>query len=162
MPPERLLGSLICLQNVNDIEHLLTALVGTPLVAGDLRKITPENLTLIRRITAAIQAIISQSPMTSFIKLRHDKYVRPDEWDGFAKFNKAGSGIICLFKNRSEINDFEICLDDLPAGIDKFTVKDVLADSEPETVSADELVSGIRRNWFGNANCSILALAPAK
>ncbi|MHB9138726.1 MAG: alpha-galactosidase, partial [Victivallaceae bacterium] len=43
MPPERLLGSLICLQNVNDIEHLLTALAGTPLVAGDLRKITPEN-----------------------------------------------------------------------------------------------------------------------
>lgn len=162
MPPERLLGSLICLQNVNDIEHLLTALVGTPLVAGDLRKITPENLGNIRRVTAAIQAIISQSPMTSFIKLRHDKYVRPDEWDGFAKFNATGSGIICLFKNRSEINDFEISLDDLPAGIDKFTVKDVLADEEPAIVSADELISGIRRNWFGNTNCSILALAPEK
>jgi alpha-galactosidase len=162
MPPERLLGSLICLQNQNDIEHLLTALVGTPLVAGDLRKITPENLILIRRVTAAIQGIISQGPMTRFIKLRRDKYVQSDEWDGFAKFNESGSGIICLFKNHSSISDFEIHIDDLPDGIDKFTVKDVLAGSESSTVSAAELSSGIRRNWFGDLNCCILTVCPLK
>ena len=162
MPPERLLGSLICLQNQNDIEHLLTALVGTPLVAGDLRKITPENMTLIRRVTATIQGIISQGPMTRFIKLRRDKYVYSGEWDGFAKFNEAGSGIICLFKNRSSISDFEIHIDDLPEGMDKFTIKDVLAGGEPSTVSAAELSSGIRRNWFGEGNCCILSVSPLK
>ncbi len=162
MPPERLLGSLICLQNQNDIEHLLTALVGTPLAAGDLRKITPENLTLIRRVTAAIQVIISQGPMTRFVKLRRDKYVYSDEWDGFAKFNEAGSGIICLFKNNSSISDFEIHIDDLPAEIDKFIVKDILADNESSIVSAAELSSGIRRNWFGSGNCCILAVSPHK
>ena len=162
MPPERLLGSLICLQNRNDIEHLLTALVGTPLLAGDLRKITPENLCIIRRVTAAIQGIISRGPMTRFIKLRRDKYVKPDEWDGFAKFNEAGSGIICLFKNRSSAGDFEIHIDDLPEGIDRFTVKDVLADGELPAVSAAELVGGIRRNWFGDGNCTILAVSPVK
>ena len=162
MPPERLLGSLICLQNQNDIEHLLTALVGTPLVAGDLRRITPENLTLIRLVTAAIQGIISQGPMTRFIKLRRDKYVYPGEWDGFAKFNEAGSGIICLFKNRSSISDFEIHIDDLPEGIDKFTIKDVLAGGGHSTVSAAELASGVRRNWFGDGNCCIFTVFPLK
>ncbi len=156
MPPERLLGSLICLQNQNDIEHLLTALVGTPLVAGDLRRITSENLSVIRRVTAVIHGIISRGPMTKFIKLRRDKYVQPGEWDGFARFNEVGNGIICLFKNHSSISDFEIHVDDLPEGIGEFMVKDVLADSERLTISAAEFSSGIRRNWFGNLGCCIL------
>ena len=100
--------------------------------------------------------------MTRFIKLRRDKYVYSGEWDGFAKFNEAGSGIICLFKNRSSISDFEIHIDDLPEGIDKFTIKDVLAGGGHSTVSAAELASGVRRNWFGDGNCCIFTVFPLK
>jgi hypothetical protein len=160
MPQERLLGSLICLQNCNDIEHVLTALVTNPLVAGDLRKIEGENLERIRRIVLAAKNITDYGLLTEFVKLKGDIYLQPGDWDGFARFNASGHGILCLFRNQSELSDINVQINGLPQDMKMLRFKDILSDDQFETAAATISSGGISKNWFNHDNYCIWTFNP--
>lgn len=100
LPPDRLLGSLICLQGKNDVDNLLTAMVGVPLVAGDLRQIAPAGRHTIRQISHLYHQVIEAGPLTEFFLLNGDPCQALYRWDGFVRLNARGhGGILCLFRN---------------------------------------------------------------
>jgi hypothetical protein len=146
LPAERILGSLICLQNANDIEHLLTALIAAPLVAGDLRKITEENGAVISAITSALNALTASGPLTELCKFRGDTYIAKNDWDGFARYSRAGRGMVCLFRNECGRKHETIAIPHLPPGVYKFA--DAVSKKELGQWTASELDGGIETAWL--------------
>lgn len=118
LPAERILGSLICLSGENDVEHLYTAFVGVPLVAGNLLAISEQDAALIRRISQAYHGQLAGGPLTEFYLLNGDPRPARYDWDGFLKTNTAGEGILCVFRNDSTDTQCEFTVPaDLPARI---------------------------------------------
>jgi hypothetical protein len=146
LPAERILGSLICLQNANDIEHLLTALITAPLVAGDLRKITNENGAMIFAIVSALNSLTVRGPLTELCKFRGDRYIARNDWDGFCRYSRDGRGMVCLFKNQSVRKHETISIPQLRSGVYRFI--DAVSKKELGQWTAAELDGGIETAWL--------------
>jgi alpha-galactosidase len=151
LPNERLLGSLICLHNENDVEHLLTAFTGTPLVAGDLTKISPKNAKVLKNIVKALNALVKESPLTEYELLKYKSAGEVEQWDGFARYTKTGRGMICVFRNDYPESTINISLSDFPDG--NFTLTDMVTGELIKTCSGKELRSKLEVNWQGDLNC---------
>jgi len=148
LPNERILGSLICLQNDKAIEHLLTASVGTPLVAGDLRLLSENTKAEIKNICQNLNELIARGILSEFHKFKGSKYIGYGEWDGFARYARNGHGMICLFRNEDACEAVEIAIPNLPEGC--YTLKDMANNEHIATHDAGELASGIVVKWQGN------------
>ena len=156
LPNERILGSLICLQNSRDVEHLLTAFIGTPLVAGDLRLITEETLAEIKNICINLNELIAPGILSEFHKFKGDQHIRHDEWDGFARYSRDGRGMICLFCNEDICEEVKIAVPDLSEG--RYVLKDMVSNEQIAIYDSAELASGITVPWQGG-NCRALAFS---
>jgi alpha-galactosidase len=149
LPNERILGSLICLQNSKDIEHLMTAFIGTPLVAGDLRLITEDNLAEIKNVCLNLNMLIANGILGEFHKFKGDQYIRHDEWDGFSRYSNDGRGMICLFRNGDACGEVEIAVPGLPEG--RYILKDMVTNEQAAVYDSAELSSGIIVQWRGES-----------
>ena len=160
LPAERLLCSLICLQNDRDVEHLLTACVGTPLVAGDLRKITAENAAMIKRVTQALNKLIADGPLTEFYKCRGNALIHATDWDGFVRYCVKGDsrGLACLFRNAYEGGAVTLRVPGLPAGAN-YRFVDCLTYAELGAYSAEALHAGVAVDWLDGFACRAVAFA---
>ena len=104
LPPERVSGSLIELQGEGALENLYTALVGNPLMAGDLLDLTPEQLKASSSIFAAFKAISAKGPLTDRqLWLWNKEAEDPDSLpDGYFRWSrKSGEGMAAIFANGS-------------------------------------------------------------
>jgi alpha-galactosidase len=101
LPPERLLGSLICLQGETALEQILTSLVAAPLLSGDLRLLTDAQMAEIRTVVDAVTELTQDAPLLDFLPLRGDVEIQRNDWDGYARLTATGRGILCLFRNDS-------------------------------------------------------------
>lgn len=151
LPNERLLGSLICLQNENDVENLLTAFSGTPLVAGDLTKISPENAELLKNAVKNLNALVRESPLTEYELLNYKAAGESKQWDGFARYTKNGRGIICVFRNDYPEARINTALSDFPDG--DFTLTDIFSGELIKTCSGRELRTELDVSWLKGFNC---------
>ena len=156
LPNERLLGSLICLQNENDVENLLTAFVGTPLVAGDLTKISPENAILIKNIVKNLNDLVEESPLSEYELIKFKAAGEIQQWDGFARYAKSGRGMICVFRNDYPESTIDISLNDFPDG--QFILKDMISGELIKNCSGSELRSGLKITWSDKLNCCAIAV----
>ena len=156
LPNERLLGSLICLQNENDVENLLTAFVGTPLVAGDLTKISAENAELLKNIVKNLNTLVKESPLTEYELLKYKTADGKEQWDGFARYNKSGQGMICVFRNDYPEPNVNINLSDFPDG--QFTLTDMISGESIENCSGSQLRSDLEIPWQKNLNCRAIII----
>jgi len=151
LPNERLLGSLICLQNENDVEHLLTAFVGTPLVAGDLTKISPDNTTDLKNIVKALNRLVEESPLSEYELLKYRAAGEKKQWDGFARYAKNGRGIICVFRNDYPETTVNVVLSDFPDG--EFSLNDMVTGELIKKCSGNDLRSGLDVTWQAGKTC---------
>jgi hypothetical protein len=151
LPNERLLGSLICLQNEDDVENLLTAFAGTPLVAGDLTKISGENAELLKNVVKNLNALVKESPLTEYELLKYKAAGERRQWDGFARYAKNGRGIICVFRNDYPELTINLALPGFPDG--DFTLTDMFSDELIKTCSGRELRSKLDISWQEGFNC---------
>lgn len=157
LPVERILGSLICLQNVNDIEHLLTTFIAAPLLAGDLRKITDENCAHIKSIVSVLNSLTNLGPLTEFCKFRGDMYISKQDWDGFARYSRDGRGIVCLFKNKSHAGHEVVTIPQLPKATYCFV--DAVSKREIGKWTAKELGKGIETKWLKNSHYRVVSFS---
>ena len=148
LPNERILGSLICLQNGKAAENLLTASVGTPLIAGDLRLLDEDAKAEIKNICQNLNQLIAPGVLSEFHKFKGGNYIEYNEWDGFARYARTGNGIICLFRNEDTCEMVKIAIPNLPEG--SYTLKDMASNERVATLDASELASGIAVKWQGN------------
>ena len=158
LPNERLLGSLICLQNKNDVEHLLTSLVGTPLVAGDLTKISPKNAILLKNIVKNLNALVEESPLTEYELLRYKPAGEVEQWDGFARYSKQGRGMICVFRNDYLGMTVNIKLDNFPSG--EFVLHDMISGEFIKECTAEELHKNVEIVFCDTLNCRGITINP--
>jgi len=144
MPPERIMGSLICLEGDHFLENLLSSLAGAPLMAGDIRKLSASHKQQIRHILQKIKSLTDDGPLTEFVKLRGDKFIRACDWDGFARFRPDGAGIVCLFQNEScETPTLQIDLP-FPGNV---ILHDLFCEENVVRTDTRALQSGLRIAW---------------
>ncbi len=156
LPVERILGSLICLQGPDALENLLTALIGAPLLAGDVRTLSGEQREAVCKIIAAVQRITEEAPLTEFIKLHGDDRVSKHDWDGFVRLTRSGEALVCLFRNQSQ--DYPLLrLDHLPED-GQFLLKDILSGETLGLLTAESLRTGIVIPWPESASCRALEI----
>ena len=151
LPNERLLGSLICLQNDSDVEHMLTAFTGTPLVAGDLRKISDDNFGKLKNIVKNLNDLVNKSPLTEYELLGVKNAGERETWDGFTRYSAEGIGIICLFRNDYKDLKVKFSLKSLPER--KYTLKNIVNGQELMQCSAGDLRDGITIEWAPDSSC---------
>lgn len=157
LPNERILGSLIGLEDQDTIEHLLTSLIGAALLSGDLRKISHKQLPVIQKCMQAVRQLIAQKPLTSFKKLHGDAPAQQDQWDGYARWNQAEKGMVCLFKNNCNA----------PATFDLKGMEDahvtalvdVITDERFELQNSAERSNAMTIPWPKDHNCRLLVFA---
>ncbi|NQU87875.1 MAG: alpha-galactosidase [Mariniphaga sp.] len=101
LPPERILLSLICFDGKNSIENIMSSFISTPLLTGDLRSISSGEMQKGSMLLKNYKKISKNGQLKYLVKFKGDNFPYHNEWDGFARFNSNGEGMIFLFKNKS-------------------------------------------------------------
>lgn len=96
LPPERLLNGLVALQEGQAAECLLTAMVGAPLVAGDLTALSASTCKRLRHYTDAFHRLADQDPLTDL-----EVVLNQPDGDAFVRRQASGHGFLCVF-NRGD------------------------------------------------------------
>ena len=98
-------------------ETFATAIGSAPVLLGDLRKLTPadrawyhDKISWFKKLRRSTKISESFFPLGSF------EQVSAAAWDGFARFGRAGNGVIVLFRNKSNAAHAQVQLPLLPAG----------------------------------------------
>ncbi len=102
LPPERILGGLLVLQNDSAAEYLLTSFTGAPLVSGDLRELPEETADRIGKFTKAFQSLADRECLTEL-----EVVIDEEDLDVFVRRGKSGHGFLCGFNRKKE----EVVLD---------------------------------------------------
>ncbi len=102
IPVETMLIGNLQAETGDPAEKFGTALGSCPLLLGELRKLTEDQLTAygrwIRRAKALRHDVAYDG---SFFPLGSWQAVSAVEWDGFARLSRGGEGLIVLFRNDS-------------------------------------------------------------
>ncbi len=98
LPPERILYGLLTIREERGDEYLLTSFMGAPLVAGDLRELSPELRAKLQLYTQTFHELSAEAPLTEYEIVANEP-----GFDGFRRYNaKTGKGFLCLF-NRTDL-----------------------------------------------------------
>jgi alpha-galactosidase len=142
IPTENLdLGNLLA--NSHPLEERFATVIGaSPLMNGDLRKLTNVDLDWWGQKIAWYKKLRLSVPMNEgFFPLGSWRQPNAMAWDGFAKLSKSGEGILVLFKNDSEVPSVHIELPAFPAG--HFTLRSVITETPPKLMSGAQLQGGM-------------------
>ena len=154
LPPERILGSLICLQGENVLENLLTAFITSPLVAGDLRTIPPTTRQEIAAACRAFNELNQETPLTHFALLNGGN-TSWNQWDGFARYADDGRGFIACFANDSGLFEVTVIIPDTPQEL-QLILCDMVTGIELGRYSGAEMAMGVKISLDGKTCRGIL------
>lgn len=88
-----------------------------PLLLGDFRKVSPQDLAHYADWIARYQSLREQIPLNqSFFPLGDWRQPRSNQWDGFARFSGQGEGLIVLFRNNAQDATARVTIPGFPNG----------------------------------------------
>jgi alpha-galactosidase len=123
-------------------ESFATVIGSAPILLGDLRKLTPadrawyhEKISWFKKLRRSTKISESFFPLGSF------EQVSAAAWDGFARFDRAGNGVIVLFRNKSNAAHAQVQLPLLPAG--QYTLRSVVTGKQQGPFSNGDWARGI-------------------
>jgi alpha-galactosidase len=123
-------------------ESFATVIGSAPILLGDLRKLTPadrawyhEKISWFKKLRRSTKISESFFPLGSF------EQVSAAAWDGFARFDRAGNGVIVLFRNKSNASHAQVQLPLLPAG--QYTLRSVVTGKQQGPFTAGDWARGI-------------------
>ncbi|NWF70994.1 MAG: alpha-galactosidase [Chloroflexi bacterium] len=123
-------------------ERFATALGSTPVLLGDLRLLSAEQIAWYRQHIEWYKKLRREIPLyQGFFPLGN--WHQPDalHWDGFARLSRRGEGLIALFKNTCVEESAEV---QIPLfGAQQYQLRSVLPAAPPVAVSAEALREGI-------------------
>ncbi len=157
LPVERLLGSLIGVEGRYGVENFLSTFIGAPLAAGDLRTLATADSREIAAVAKVWRQLNKEAVLTEFYRLRGRRDIADHDWDGFARYNVNGNGILFIFKNFCRGN--EIILE-LRFAEQPLTFSDT-AGNELGRYSAAELKAGIKVDWLKEFTCCAIVFKVA-
>ncbi len=136
-------------------ESFATEIGSAPLLLGDLRKLTvADQQWYHEKIAWFKQLRRSRRISDSFFPLGSAAQPSASQWDGFARLERSGSGVIALFRNHSGVPGVDVRLPLIPEG--KFRVKSVMTGGELGVFNKADWAQGVHVKFGGDATVEIL------
>jgi alpha-galactosidase len=138
-------------------ESFATAIGSAPVLLGDLRKLSAadrawyhEKIAWFRKLRRSIK--ISES----FFQLGSWQQTTPAAWDGFARLDHNGNGLIALFRNKSREGEAKVKLPLMPTG--KHKVLSVITGKDHGVYTKPEWLRGVAFTFPESQPVEILEL----
>lgn len=123
-------------------ERFATAIGASPLLNGDLRKLTAAEQDWWRRKINWFKELRRDVPINQgFFPLGCWRQPNATTWDGFARLSRQGEGIVAIFRNDSHVASVEVQLPAFPQG--SYTVRSVMTEHTLGRFSGRQLKRGI-------------------
>lgn len=143
MPAEAMLIGNIHAELPTIQESFATAIGSAPLLLGDLRKLSASDRLWYHHKISWFKDLRRRAKISeSFFPLGSWLQTTPAAWDGFARFERAGNGVIALFRNQCKEAAAVVHLPLLPAG--KYRLRSVITGKDLGVVDQFDWARGVR------------------
>jgi alpha-galactosidase len=106
-------------------ESFATAIGSAPLLLGDLRNLSAMDRAWFGEKIGWFKQFRKQVKLSdSFFPLGSWKQTSPAAWDGFARLDRSGEGVVVLFRNKSGVSHAQVALPLMPEG--RYRVRSVM------------------------------------
>lgn len=158
MPAEAMLIGNIHAEQATIQERFATVIGSAPLFLGDLRKLTAPDRSWYHEKISWFKNLRRTTPISeSFFPLGSWLQTTPSAWDGFARLARTGSGIICLFRNKSESAEAVIRLPQLPDA--HYKLRSIITGHDIGTFNKSAWQQGVRIPFLSDTPVEILEVS---
>jgi alpha-galactosidase len=142
-------------------ERFATAIGSAPLLLGDLRKLSNADRVWFHEKIAWFKKLRASTKISeSFFPLGSWQQTTPAAWDGFARLARSGSGVISLFRNKSNASEALVQLPLIPPG--QYMLRSVIAGRELGKFADSDWKRGVRVAFPDGHSVEVLEVAAAK
>lgn len=142
IPSETMLIGNLHAESAPIEERLATAMGSAPLFLGDLRKLTLAELDWYRERIRLFKQLRQGPPISEgFFPLGNWQQPGASTWDGFARMNRGGDGLIALFRNEAQMDYVEVVLPLMPEG--SYQLDSIMTGKRVGTFTSAQLRRGI-------------------
>ncbi len=155
MPAEAMLIGNIHADLPTIEESFATAIGSAPLLLGDLRKLSAADRAWYAERIAWFKKFRQQHAISeSFFPLGSWQQTTSDAWDGFARFDRSGNGVISLFRNHSNAKQAVVQLAQLPRG--NFKLRSIISGTDIGAFTSADWTRGIPIPFTGPHRVEVL------
>lgn len=123
-------------------ERFATAIGSAPLLLGDLRRLTPEQIRWYRSRIDWFRQLRREVPIEEgFFTLGAAAQPNAVQWDGFARLSHAGEGILVLFRNADPAAEVAIRIPLFTKG--RYTLRSAMSGERIGEYTASEFRAGL-------------------
>jgi alpha-galactosidase len=160
MPAEAMLIGNLHAELPTIEESFATAIGSAPLLLGDLRKLSAADRAWYGEKIAWFKKLRRSTRISeSFFALGSWQQTTPEEWDGFARLEKSGRGIVALFRNKSGAESATVRLPLMPKG--RLSARSVMTKREIGMFTASDWARGVDVPFPGSEHVEVLELSRA-
>jgi hypothetical protein len=130
-------------------ERFATAIGSAPLLLGDLRQLSSEQIAWYRAKIDWFKDLRAEIPIhESFFPLGAWMQPNAAQWDGYARLSHAGEGVLVLFRNACGDRRARVSIPMF--GTDRCSLTSVMTGTHLGTVSAEDLTTGVTVDLVGD------------
>ena len=142
IPSETMLIGNLQAEMTSIEDRLATAMGSGPLFLGDLRKLTPEQQDWYGERIRWFKNLRKEVALPEgFFPLGNWQQPGAGAWDGFARLNRQGEGLIALFKNETRLDSVEVRVPVFPDGT--FQVRSAVTWNSVGSFTGEQFRQGI-------------------
>ena len=142
MPVESMLIGNMHVELPTIQDAFATVIGSAPVLLGDLRKLTTADLEWYHEKIAWFKKLRRATKISeSFFPLGSSLQASATAWDGFARLERSGSGMIALFRNKSNVTSATVQLPLIPAA--KYKLRSVITGKDLGVFSNSDWIHGI-------------------
>jgi alpha-galactosidase len=154
MPVESMLIGNIHAGLPTNEDSFATAIGSAPLLLGDLRKLSAADRQWFHEKTAWFKKLRRSTKISeSFFPLGSWLQPTPMAWDGFARLAHSGSGVIAVFRNKSQEPEVTVQLPLMPEG--RFKVHSVTTGKDLGVFGRADWIRGIPIRFSGSNTAEV-------
>jgi len=113
-----------------------------PLLLGDLRKLSIADRQWYHEKISWFKKLRKNTKISeSFFQLGSWRQTTPAAWDGFARLDRRGNGVICLFRNKAHDESAKVELPLLPEG--KYKVHSIISGKDLGVFDKSQWIAGV-------------------
>jgi alpha-galactosidase len=157
MPVESMLIGNIHAELPTVGESFATAIGSAPLFLGDLRKLSDadqgwyhEKISWFKRLRGTTKISESFFPLGSWLQ------PSPAAWDGFARLDRSGNGVMALFRNKTNLTTVNVQLPLIPEG--RFKLRSIMTEKDLGVFTKTDWVRGVPIQFPGSEPVEVLAV----
>jgi len=129
-------------------ESFATEIGSAPLLLGDLRNLSAAEQQWYREKIGWFKKLRATTRISeSFFPLGDWLQPSPASWDGFARLARSGSGVIVVFRNKSNLSTVNVQLPLIPEG--KFELHSVITGQKLGVFTKSDFVHGVTLKFSG-------------